>query len=244
MMVGSGLERVFEVGHAYRAEKSETSRHLTEFVSLDFEMAFIESEQDVMQVLSGTMAAIFESLRANCAAILAKRKIELPTFEQIPQIAYPEAAALLASRFDKTSGIAGDLDTEAERLIGQWALEEHGSPLVFVTGYAVERRPAYTMPMCATVKPQLTHSFDLLFHGVEIVTGGQRIHDYSQLIASFESRGINPANVDGYLEAFKHGMPPHGGMGMGLERLTRQLLGLDNVKEASLFPRDRTRLLP
>jgi nondiscriminating aspartyl-tRNA synthetase len=244
MMVGSGLERVFEVGHAYRAEKSETSRHLTEFVSLDFEMGFIESEQCVMRMLSGTIAAMFESLRTNCASILAKRKIELPKFEQIPQIAYPEAKTLLASRFNKTSGIEGDLDTEAEKLIGQWAHEVHGSPLIFVTGYAVDRRPAYAMPMAGTIGPQLTHSFDLLFNGVEIVTGGQRIHDHAQLVASFESRGINPANVEGYLEAFKHGMPPHGGMGMGLERLTKQLLELDNVKEACLFPRDRTRLIP
>lgn len=244
MMVGSGLERVFEVGHAYRAEKSETSRHLTEFVSLDFEMGFIESEQDVIAALSGTIGAILESLRENCAPILARRKIELPKFQSIPQIAYPEAAALLATRFGKTSGIAGDLDTEAEKLIGQWAMQEHGSPLVFVTGYAVDRRPAYAMPMSGTENPTLTHSFDLLYHGVEIVTGGQRIHDYAQLVASFESRGINPGSVEGYLEAFRHGMPPHGGMGMGLERLTKQLLGLDNVKEACLFPRDRTRLVP
>ncbi|CAN5690184.1 aspartate--tRNA(Asn) ligase [soil metagenome] len=244
MMVGSGLERVFEVGHAYRAEKSETSRHLTEFVSLDFEMGFIESEQDVMAMLARTIGAIFESLRQSCAPILARRRIQLPNIETIPQISYPDAAELLASRFGKTSGIEGDLDTEAEKLIGQWALDELGSPLIFVTGYSVDRRPAYAMPMLGTTNPTLTHSFDLLYHGVEIVTGGQRIHDHAQLVASFESRSINARSVEGYLEAFRHGMPPHGGMGMGLERLTKQLLGLDNVKEACLFPRDRTRLLP
>jgi nondiscriminating aspartyl-tRNA synthetase len=100
------------------------------------------------------------------------------------------------------------------------------------------------MPVAGTSNPTLTHSFDLLYHGVEIVTGGHRIHDHDQLVASFQSRGLNPASLEGYFEAFKHGMPPHGGMGMGLERLTKQVLGLPNVKEASLFPRDRGRLVP
>ena len=246
MMVGSGLERVFEVGHAYRAEKSETSRHLTEFVSLDFEMGFIESEQDVMRVLSGTIAAIFNALRSNCAPILAKRKIELPELsdQTLPQIDYLEAARILKDQFNKTDGLEGDLDTEGERLIGEWAMKEHNSPLIFVTGYATERRPAYAMPVAGTSNPTLTHSFDLLYHGVEIVTGGQRIHDHAQLVASFTSRGLNPASLEGYFESFKHGMPPHGGMGMGLERLTKQLLNLGNVKEACLFPRDRNRLVP
>jgi nondiscriminating aspartyl-tRNA synthetase len=242
IMVGSGLERVFEVGHAYRAEKSETSRHLTEFVSLDFEMGFIESVQDVMTTLAGVVSSIFASLRENCGAILEKRKVSLRPFETIPQIDFLRAKEVLASKFNKTDGIAGDLDTEGERLIGQWAMETHGSPLVFVTGYSVACRPAYAMPM--PEDPSRTASFDLLLNGVEISTGGQRIHDYSQLVESFRSRGLNPAGVEGYLEAFRHGMPPHGGMGLGLERFVKQLLNLANVKEASLFPRDRNRLTP
>jgi len=242
IMVGSGLERVLEVGHAYRAEKSETSRHLTEFVSLDFEMGFIESVQDVMAILESTIAAVLAMLRKTCAPLLARRKISLPKFHVIPQIDFLKAKEILASRFNKTDGIAGDLDTEGEKLIGQWALETHGSPLVFVTGYSVACRPAYAMPM--REDPSRTESFDLLFSGVEISTGGQRIHDYDQLVASFRARGLNPASVEGYLEAFRHGMPPHGGMGLGLERFVKQLLGLSNVKEASLFPRDRNRLIP
>jgi nondiscriminating aspartyl-tRNA synthetase len=242
IMVGSGLERVFEVGHAYRAEKSETSRHLTEFVSLDFEMGFIESVQEVMAMLSGAIAEIFASLRGTCGAILERRKISLPSFATIPQIDFFEAKEILASRFNKTEGIGGDLDTEGEKLIGRWAMEVHHSPLVFVTGYSVPCRPAYAMsvPDDAT----RTASFDLLLNGVEISTGGQRIHEYDQLVKSFGARGLNPASVEGYLEAFRHGMPPHGGMGLGLERFAKQLLDLSNVKEASLFPRDRNRLTP
>lgn len=242
MMVGSGLERVFEVGHAYRAEKSETSRHLTEFVSLDFEMGFIESEQDVMRMHGGLIGAIFRALRENCGPILARRGIDLPEVSEIPQVWFPEARRILAETYGKTEGIEGDLDTEGERLIGQWAEEHFGSPLLFVTGYAVDKRPAYTMP--SSVDPSLTRSFDLLYKGVEITTGSQRIHEYEMLVESFRRRGMNPEGVEGYLEAFRHGMPPHGGMGMGLERLTRQLLGLANIKEACLFPRDRNRLTP
>jgi nondiscriminating aspartyl-tRNA synthetase len=243
MMVGSGLERVFEVGHAYRAEKSQTTRHLTEFVSLDLEMGFIESEQDVMRTLGETIAAIFESLRRGCARELTRRKITLPALEdEVPQITFHEAKEILASEFNKTAGLDGDVDTEGERLIGQWARREHNSPLIFVTGYATDRRPAYAMPLASD--PAHTASFDLLYDGVEICTGGQRLHDHAALVESFRRRGIRPESLEGYLEAFQHGMPPHGGMGLGLERFTQQLLGLDNVKQASLFPRDRNRLIP
>jgi nondiscriminating aspartyl-tRNA synthetase len=250
VMVGSGLERVFEVGHAYRAEKSETSRHLTEFVSLDFEMGFIESEQDAMRVLTETMRAIFDAVRERCAPQLARLGAAVPEIDDIPQIDYAEAKRILAERFGKTRGIDGDLDTEGERLIGQWAREELKSRLVYVTGYAASRRPAYAMPMTDAPREAAsggevgTRSFDLLLDGVEISTGGQRIHDHEQLVTSFRGRGINPDGVAGYLEAFRHGMPPHGGMGLGLERFTKQLLGLANVKQASLFPRDRNRLTP
>lgn len=148
----------------------------------------------------------------------------------------------MAKRFGKTEGLDGDLDTEGEKLIGQWAQEQWGSPLVFVTGYHVLRRPAYTMPR--EVGAVASRSFDLLYQGVEIVTGGQRIHEYARLVESFRSRGLNPEAYRDYFAAFKHGMPPHGGMGMGLERLTKQMLGLANIKEACLFPRDRNRLTP
>jgi nondiscriminating aspartyl-tRNA synthetase len=242
MMVGSGFERVFEVGHAYRAEKSETSRHLTEFVSLDFEMGFIEGEQDVMRMHGNVIREIFRGLRENCAAQLVRYHVELPDLEEIPQLNFEEARRILAERFGKREGLEGDLDTEGERLIGEWASTELKSPLLFVTGYAIEKRPAYTMAQSG--EPRISRSFDLLYNGVEITTGGQRIHNHAALVESFQSRGLVPEQYEDYFSIFKHGMPPHGGMGMGLERLTRQLLNLANVKEASLFPRDRYRLRP
>jgi len=242
IMVGSGLERVFEIGHAYRAEKSETSRHLTEYLSLDFEMGFIESEQDVMRMHTGLMAAICGAVGERCGEIVRRRGLAVPECREIPQVSFPEARRILAEKFGKTDGGAGDLDTEGERLIGQWAEEELGSPLLYVTGYHVASRPVYTMPKAD--EPPLTRSFDLLFRGVEITTGGQRIHDYEQLVASMRSRGLEPECYRGYLAVFKHGMCPHGGMGMGIERLLKQMLGLENIKEACAFPRDRNRLEP
>ena len=242
IMVGSGLERVFEIGHAYRAEKSETARHTTEFVSLDFEMGFIESEQDVMQVHAGLMQSIFCALRENCAGILERRGVNLPESQSIPQIAFPETRRILGESFGKTNGLDGDLDTEGERLICQWAKPELDTELLFVTGYAMTKRPFYTMPR--PDDPSLSRSFDLLYNGVEVTTGSQRLHEHAALVEAIESHGLNPADFDDYLAAFRHGMPPHGGMGMGLERLTKQALGLANIKEACLFPRDRYRLRP
>jgi nondiscriminating aspartyl-tRNA synthetase len=271
MMVGSGLERVFEIGHAYRAEKSETSRHLTEFVSLDFEIGFIQGVQDVIDLLTRVLRAIFTNLRetktVSGTVSASERKTVSGTVSpsrtkmvsgtvsasgmktvsgtvsaSIPQIDFLEAKRILAEKFGKTSGVEGDLDTEGERLIGQWAQETLDSELLFVTGYARACRPVYTMPLASD--PARTASFDLLYRGVEISTGGQRIHRYDELIESFVSRGLKPEHYVEYLEAFKHGMPAHGGMGLGLERLTKQLLRLDNVKEACLFPRDRNRLRP
>lgn len=242
MMVGSGLERVFEVGHAYRAEKSETSRHLTEFASMDFEMGFIEDEQDVMRMHSDLIRAILMALGQNCAGVLERRGITLPEFDEIPQIDYPQAKEILAKSFGKTDGLNGDLDTEGERLICQWSARELGSELIFVTGYAMAKRPLYTMPR--QDDPAVSRSFDLLYRGVEITTGSQRVHDYDQLVAAFRAAGHDPAAYVDYLSTFKHGMCPHGGMGMGLERLTAQVLGLSNVKQACLFPRDRNRLTP
>jgi nondiscriminating aspartyl-tRNA synthetase len=248
IMVGSGLERVFEIGHAYRAERSETSRHLTEFVSLDFEMGFIDSVQDVMQTLTRVLQSIFGNLRETkmvsdtISESPATKIVSDTIFESIPQIDFLEAKRILAEKFDKTSGVEGDLDTEGEKLIGQWASETLGSDLLFVTGYSRACRPVYTMPLAS--EPSRTASFDLLYRGVEISTGGQRIHRYDELVNSFVSRGLTPENYTDYLQAFKHGMPPHGGMGLSLERLTKQMLGLENVKEACLFPRDRKRLTP
>lgn len=242
MMVGSGLERVFETGHAYRAEKSETSRHLTEYLSLDFEMGFIESEQDVMLMHTGLVQTIFKAVSQQSGSILDRRQCNLPIIDEIPQVSFPKAKDVLRKEFGKEHGLDGDLDTEGERLICQWARKALDSELLFVTGYHVANRPVYTMPKEDELP--LTRSFDLLFRGVEITTGGQRIHDYGQLFNSIRSRGLDPAAYEGYLECFKHGMCPHGGMGMGIERLLMQMLNLHNIKDACLFPRDRNRLVP
>jgi nondiscriminating aspartyl-tRNA synthetase len=242
IMVGSGLERVYEVGPAYRAEKSETSRHITEYVSLDFEMGFIDSEQDVIEMHAGLIRAIFDAVRQRCADALAARGISIPHVTEIPRVHYLQAERVLAEEFGKAEGLHGDLDTEGERLICQWAKRRFGSDLLYVLGYATAKRPAYTMPDPA--RPGYTRSFDLLYKGVELATGGQRTHDGGQLVESLRDRRIDAATCEGYLAAFRHGMPPHGGMGMGLERVTKQMLDLDNIKEACLFPRDRYRLTP
>ena len=242
IMVGSGFERVFEVGHAYRAEKSETSRHLTEYLSLDFELGFIDSEQDVMRTHTGVIGAIFEAVRTHCGETLDRLGVTLPKIDDIPQIDFPEAKRILSEKFGKTHGLEGDLDTEGERLICQWANDELGSELLYVTGYHADKRPMYTMP--DEDAPPLTRSFDLLFRGVEITTGSQRIHNHDQLVDSMRRRGLSPDDFEDYLATFKHGMCPHGGMGMGIERLIKQMLNLSTVKQASAFPRDRHRLSP
>jgi nondiscriminating aspartyl-tRNA synthetase len=185
---------------------------------------------------------MFAAARERCAGILQRRRIALPDFGEIPQVSFPEARRVLAEKLGKTEGIDGDLDTEGERLICEWARQEFGSELLFVTGYHADKRPMYTMP--DREHPPQTHSFDLLFRGVEITTGSQRIHEYGPLVERIRAQGLDPADYEGYLETFRHGMPPHGGMGMGVERLLKQMLSLSNVREASAFPRDRYRLVP
>jgi nondiscriminating aspartyl-tRNA synthetase len=241
MLVGAGYERVFEVGPVYRAEPHSTARHLNEYISLDAEMGFIESEQDLMALEARLLKFIFERVEADCAKELAIYGTRVPRVpEQIPQIKLAEAQTLLQEKFDKR--INGDLDPESERLLCRYAQEELGCELIFVTHYPVEKRPMYAMP--DEGDPMLTRSFDLLYKGLEITTGGQRIHEYERLVESIKRRGLDPAAFEFYLEAFKYGMPPHGGFAIGAERLTMQLLNLSNVREACFFPRDRTRLIP
>ncbi len=241
IMVGSGFERVFEVGPVYRAEKHETSRHLNEYTSLDFEMGFIHDEQDVIRMHTGVIRHVCQEVADHCAAEVAALGARVPEVgDAIPQIEFREAIQLLK---DSGHPIAGeDLDPEGERRLCRWALEKHASDLLFVVGYPLASRPVYTG--FRQDEPDISRSFDLLFRGLEITTGSQRIHDYELLVAKFHERGLDPGLYTSYLSAFKHGMPPHGGLGLGLERLTMQLLGLSNVKEATLFPRDRHRLEP
>lgn len=241
MLVGAGFERVFEVGPVYRAEPHSTTRHLNEYISLDVEMGFIAGEQDLLALEARLLRYIFKHVAANCAQELALYEVSVPKVpEKIPQIKLSEAHQILRAQFAKE--ITGDLDPESERLLCNYAQTELGSELLFVTHYPREKRPMYAMPDPENLA--LTRSFDLLYKGLEITTGGQRIHQYEQLVASMRGRGLDPANFEFYLEVFKFGMSPHGGFAIGAERLTMQLLNLSNVREACFFPRDRIRLTP
>ena len=238
-MVASGLERVFEIGAAYRAEKHDTPRHLNEYVSLDVEMGFIEGFEDLMELEVEILAHIFEQVREKHAAALAEFGTTAPTGDEIratPRIDHEKAKTIASERIGKK---LFEINPEAERALCEWAQEEAGVPAVFVTAYPRKKRPFYTFP-----DGQKTKSFDLLFRGLEITTGGQRIHDYPMLLETLPRFGLKAEDLADYVSIFKFGCPPHGGFAIGLERLTQQILGLSNVKEASLFPRDRKRTRP
>ncbi len=240
-MVGSGFERVFEVGPVYRAEKHETSRHINEYTSLDFEMGFIRDEQDVIAMQVGLLGHICGEVADRCPAELELLGARVPVIgDSIPQLTFKEAVRKVEESGHQLP--AGDLDPEGERRLSEWALKEHGSEFVYVVGFPLAHRPMYTH--FREEDPAVSRSFDLLFRGLEITTGSQRIHDHDLLVAKMRERGLDPEQYKGYLSIFKHGMPPHGGLAIGLERLTMQILGLSNVKEATLFPRDRRRLEP
>ena len=242
IMVGSGLERVFEVGHAYRAEDHNTTRHLNEYVSLDLEMGFIENEQDVIELQKKLIQFMFTEVSSNCARELKLYRAKVPQFKDIPQLTLTEAKEILRTKCNKDLGYAPDLDPEGERLLCEYIKKDTGEGLVYITGYPTSKRPFYTMPR--EDSPEVSRSFDLLYDGEEITTGGQRINNYEQLIEKMRKADLREKDFDFYLQAFKYGMPPHGGLAIGAERITKQLLGLGNVREASLFPRDRTRVTP
>ncbi|MDB4897015.1 MAG: aspS [Firmicutes bacterium] len=241
MMVGAGYERVFEIAPVYRAEEHNTSRHLNEYTSLDVEMGFIDSEEELMALETGLLRHMFGRVGESCAPELALLGVAVPEVGDIAHIPMAEAQAIILRTYGKLSP-KGDLDPEGERLLCQYVAEAGKPALVFLTRYPREIRPMYAMP--APEDPTLTASFDLLFNGLEVTTGGQRIHRPEMLIASLRSRGLSPESFGAYLELFQLGMPPHGGFAIGLERLTARLLGLANVREATSFPRDRTRLTP
>ncbi|HBD93424.1 MAG: hypothetical protein A2015_05510 [Spirochaetes bacterium GWF1_31_7] len=240
MMVGSGLERVFEIGPVFRAEKHNTVRHLNEYTSLDFEMAFIKDEQDLIDMQEALLIHILKNIKAKYSDVLEYfgQEIIIPT--SIPRIHFIEALEIA----DKlgVKDMDGDISPEGEKVVCKYIEEQYGSQFVYIVGYPVKKRPMYTMQ--DERLPGYTRSFDLLYKGLEITTGGQRIHNYEALKANMIAFGLNPAAYKDYLETFKFGMPPHGGLGMGLERVTMKLLGLGNVREATLFPRDIGRLEP
>ena len=241
MMVGAGFERVFEIGHAYRAELHNTWRHLNEYVSLDLEMGFIDSEEDVMAMEEGFMKMLIPYLQDHCDEDLDLMGVKLPEVTEIPRIPLADAQTVLAAKYGKFSP-PGNLDAEGENLLADYIWKTHGSEFVFITRYPTVKRPVYTMPY--EEEPEVTRSFDLLFRGLEITTGGQRIHDYDHLVANMRRFDLDPADFSFYTESFRYGMPPHGGLAIGLERLTMKLCGLSNIREATLLPRDLKRLTP
>lgn len=269
MMVGV-FERVFEVGPVFRAEKHDTARHLNEYTGVDFEMGYIHSFREIMETETRMLQAAFALLREEYAYELGLLKVQLPcgmretggegaaseTLHQeyadaagfeIPALKFSEAKALLRKHSKGTAQTGSkkesyDFDPEEEKLLSEIIFRDTGSDFVFVTHYPSDKRPFYAMD--DPENPVETMSFDLLFRGLEITTGGQRIHDYEMQVEKMRSRGMNVEAFESYLMMHKHGMPPHGGLGIGLERLTARLLGYDNVRQASLFPRDIHRLEP
>ncbi|MCL2127431.1 MAG: aspartate--tRNA(Asn) ligase [Treponema sp.] len=243
-MVSSGMERVFEVAPAYRAEKHDTPRHLNEYISLDVEMGFIDSEKDLIELERGLLSHIFAELAEKNGADLALWNASVPEAGSVaaaPVIGYEEAVKL-ASRLSEKAGGARlfDVNPEAERFLCEWSVKEYGSELVFVNEFPRRYRPFYTFPSDAN----RTMSFDALFRGLEITTGGRRQHNYEAFAEVLPRFGLKIGNLQNYAALLRSGCPPHGGFAIGLERLTARILGLANVKEASLFPRDRKRVEP
>jgi nondiscriminating aspartyl-tRNA synthetase len=242
IMVGV-FERVYEVGPVFRAEPHDTARHINQYTSLDVELGFIADHFDVMALLTRVLRGMLAEVAASCGRELSLLATRVPVVPQaIPHLHFAEALELLAAPLGESVRGEPDLSPAAERWLGQWAREHHGSDWLFVTGYPMRKRPFYTHP--EPERPAHSRSFDLLFRGTELVTGGQRLHRHASYLEALAERGMTPAPIAAYLEAFRHGMPPHGGFAIGLERFLMQLLDLPNIRLAVLFPRDLTRLSP
>jgi len=245
-MVATGMERVFEVAPAYRAEKHDTPRHLNEYVSMDLEMAFIDSERDLIALEKELLASVFEAVAGRNADDLAAWGATVPSPESVaasPIIAHDEAIAIAAAELERagsSSKKSYEISPWVERLICAWSARERGSELVFINEFPRRHRPFYTYPLDAA----RTMSFDAIFRGLEITTGGRRHNEYKALLDVLPKFGLKAEDLSDYLAVFKYGCPPHGGFAIGCERLTQKILGLQNVKEASLFPRDRKRVRP
>ena len=241
-MVGV-FERVFEVGPVFRAEPHATARHLSEYVSLDAEFGFIEDHFTIMALLRNLLAHIFTTLESQHSTELTLVGANLPKVPAtIPHLHFAEAKELVYQLHGVDERNEPDLSPQEERWLGAWAQQEQDSDFLFVTGYPMIKRPFYTHPDPA--RPAYSNSFDLLFRGMELVTGGQRLHRYEDYLAALAAHKLSPDSFVGYLDAFRYGMPPHGGFAIGLERLLMQLTGAANLRETTLFPRDLSRLTP
>lgn len=235
--------RVYEVGPVFRAEQHNTSRHVNEYTSLDVEMGYIQSFRDVMREEVGFLRYLVQKLQQDYAAELSLLKVELPTVgESVPSVAFKDIKKAVADKYRRKFRDQFDLEPEEEKLISRYAQEEWGSDFVFVTNYPWKKRPFYTMR--SADDPEYTEGFDLLFRGIEITTGGQRIHEHDMQVQAMKDKGLNPESFTEYLKLHRFGTPPHGGFAIGLERLTMKLLGRDNVRDTTLFPRDVDRLVP
>lgn len=240
-MVGV-YDRVFEAAPVFRAEKHNTTRHLNEYISLDFEMGYIDSFEDVMAMETGFLQYTMELLKRDYTKELEILAVDLPVIHRIPQVRFDKAKELVAEKYNRKIRNPYDLEPEEEILIGRYFKEEYDSDFVFITHYPSKKRPFYAMD--DPEDGRFTLSFDLLYKGLEITTGGQRIHEYQMILDKMAKRNMDPEDIQDYLMIFKYGMPPHGGLGIGLERLTMKLLDEQNVRETALFPRDVARLNP
>ena len=235
------FEKVFTIAHAYRAEPSVTTRHLSEYVSLDVEFGFINSWEEIMDLAEKVVLSMTQDVRERNQKELKLFGVTLPEFKKsIPRIKMRDAQEIIFKRTKRDHRNEPDLDPFSEKEICKWAKEQTGAPFVFITHYPTKKRPFYTMP--DSNDPNYTLSFDLLGVSEEWVTGGQRINDYEMLLGNIKKWGNKPENFEIYLQSFRYGMPPEGGFAMGLERITKDMLGLSNIREASLFPRDMERV--
>lgn len=240
IMVGV-FERVFMTGNVFRAEKHSTTRHINEYTSLDFEMGFIEDHLDIMKMENKLLKFVVNELKEKCSKEFEIMKAEIPEIPvEIPFMKLKEAQEVIQKEYGEDCIGEPDLEPQHERWLCEYAKKEFNSDFIFITHYPVEKRPMYTYE--DENDKGFTKSFDLLFRGIEITTGGQRIHNYESLVKGIEKKGLDPEKFSFYLQAFKYGMPKHGGIGMGLERLTAKFLGISNIKEATLFPREINRI--
>ncbi|HQG09430.1 MAG TPA: aspartate--tRNA(Asn) ligase [Candidatus Pacearchaeota archaeon] len=240
IMVGV-YERVFTVGNVYRAEPHSTTRHLNEYTSLDLEMGFIENHVDIMDLETHLLAYIMQGLEKTNSADFKFLNATIPIVpDQIPVLKFREAQKLIKEATGEDCLNEPDLEPAHERWLCEYSSKKFNSDFIFITHFPMSKRPMYTYE--DENDPGYAKGFDLLFRGIEVTTGGQRIHNYEKLVLAIKQKGLNPEKFNYYLQAFKYGMPPHGGLGMGLERLTAKLIGVDNVREAALFPRDIHRI--
>ena len=234
--------RVFEVAPVFRAEHHDTSRHLNEYTSMDFEMGFINGFEDIMNMETAALKYIFNLLKTEYADEVALLRADIPEITDIPVLKFMEAKEIIMNKFKYQPTDMKDFDPTEEEMLGKYAKKEFNSDFIFITHYPSKKRPFYTMD--DPTDPEYTLSFDLLFRGLEITSGGQRVHDYKEQVEKMVKCGMNPELFETYLMLHKYGAPPHGGLGIGLERLTMHLLGFKNVREATMFPRDINRVTP